>query len=68
MALPDAEIERRPTADLEATAEAFADHYGPGRRELPLLGAADEVVVYDRALAAEEVAALARGAQPPARP
>jgi RNA polymerase sigma-70 factor (ECF subfamily) len=44
------------------------DVNGPGRRERPLLGAVDEVVVYDRALAAQEVAALARGAQPPARP
>jgi hypothetical protein len=44
------------------------DVNGPGRHELPLLGAVDEVVVYDRALAAQEVAALARGAQPPARP
>jgi hypothetical protein len=45
-----------------------ADINGPGRRERPLQGAVDEVVVYDRALAAREVAALARGAQPPARP
>jgi hypothetical protein len=34
----------------------------------PLLGAIDEVAVYDRALTAEQVAALAAGTQPPSAP
>jgi hypothetical protein len=36
-------------------------------RAQPLGGAVDEVVIYDRALGPEEIAALARGARPPAR-
>jgi RNA polymerase sigma-70 factor (ECF subfamily) len=46
------------------------DVNGPdnGERGQGLMGAVDEVALYDRALAAEQVAALAGGAQPPASP